>query len=339
MVDNSLVNPDKCSTFLISLPQTAIRLWGIDSKLIGNLKIVEVPVRSQNDHYLTTANQNVNKMIFSELGRTDIEFIPREELQKSHTTSSILDCNILNLAHHYPQLGKMRDVRVLDYSSLGQRSLLASDAANLREFGRAVARNLRFKKKFSPLQIFHWDDYAFSRSFQLINFGWRNDFVNTNNIKEKCSAFMNHNLWTIPELRDIPQESKILIVAPHINSGEDEVINEINSLLTADQNALEAFTNCSYIIIKQHRTSTKKFTSDFKLLGKNCRVLRSDISRAIPVEIYMYGFALTYIFSAPSSAVYSHSSNSILLRNSLNRADLAEYGLMANRYKSYSLFY
>lgn len=208
MVDNSLVNPDKCSTFLISLPQTAIRLWGIDSKLIGNLKIVEVPVRSQNDHYLTTANQNVNKMIFSELGRTDIEFIPREELQKSHTTSSILDCNILNLAHHYPQLGKMRDVRVLDYSSLGQRSLLASDAANLREFGRAVARNLRFKKKFSPLQIFHWDDYAFSRSFQLINFGWRNDFVNTNNIKEKCSAFMNHNLWTIPELRDIPKNPR-----------------------------------------------------------------------------------------------------------------------------------
>jgi len=321
------------STFLISLPQTAIRVWGIEPKNIKDVKIVELPIRTTQDKSLSQANQIVNKMILSELGDKDHETIARNDLDAAHAYSSVLDCNILNLAHHYPNLGRPAEVKILDYSSLGHRSLVKSDAMNPREATRATLRNYRFRKKFSPTLIVHWDDYALARRKSLINFGWSNGFVDTSLVIEKSKTFMRNNLSKIPEIVNIPLESQIVIIAPHINCTEAELIAELHNLVSTNLGARTALDNCDFILIKQHRTSILNFRNQFKIFGKTCLVLQSAVSRAIPIEIYMHGFDKSTIFSAPSSAVYSHESNTLLLHSRITRVDFKEYGLMSHRHK------
>jgi hypothetical protein len=321
------------STYLISLPQTAIRLWGIDPRSVKGIKIVEIPVRTVQDRSLSIANKTVNELILAELGEKNYEVIARNNLNAPTVTNSILDCNVLNLAHHYPKIGKLWEVKVLDYSSLGHRSLVASDTLNLREAARSVTRNYRLRKKFSPSFIIHWDDYALERKNSLVNFGWSNGFVNSSKIIERSKNFLSNNYSRIPETLDIPLESQIVILAPHIYCTEEELICELKELVSTNQEAMSAIENCDFIVIKQHRTSEAKYRDEFTFLGKTCRVLQSPLSRAIPVEIYMHGFARSTIFSAPSSAIYSHTSNRFILKSRIGKADYAEYGLMSYRQK------
>jgi hypothetical protein len=321
------------STYLISLPQTAIRLWGIEPRSLKDIKIVEVPVRTVQDRSLSAANQSVNELILAELGEKHYEVIARNDLEGPRVSRSILDCNVLNLAHHYPKIGKPREVKVLDYSSLGHRSLVASDTLNLREAARAATRNYRFRKKFSPSFILHWDDYASERKNSLVNFGWSNGFINSSRIIEKSRNFMSNNISRIPEIVHTPLESQIVILAPHIYCTEEELIFELKNLVFTNQEAMSAVESCDFVIVKQHRTSEVKYRDEFTFLGKRCRVLQSSLSRAVPIEIYMHGFSRSTMFSAPSSAIYSHASNTFVLKSRISKADQAEYGLMSHRHK------
>lgn len=321
------------STYLISLPQTAIRLWGVDPRSVKDIKIVEIPLRTLQDRSLSIANQTVNELILAEFGEKSFEVIARNNLDGPTVSNSILDCSVLNLAHHYPKIGKLWEVKVLDYSSLGHRSLVASDTLNLREAARSVIRNYRFSKKFSPSVILHWDDYALERKNSLVNFGWSNGFVDSSKIIQRSKNFLSTNFSRIPEIVDIPLESQIVILAPHIYCTEEELIIELKELVSTNQEAMSAIDNCDFVIVKQHRTSEAKYRDEFKFLGKTCRVLQSPLSRAIPVEIYMHGFARSTIFSAPSSAIYSHTSNKFILKSRIGKADFAEYGLMSYRQK------
>ncbi len=325
------------STFLISLPQSAIRLWGIDAKYLGDVKLVAIPQRTNQDSLLNNANRLANDMILSELGVRNSEIVEKDHLDEKMVLNSILDCNILNLVHHYPKLGTIREVSILDYSSLGHRTLLRSDILSLRETARALLRNFQFRNKFSPSYILHWDDYALARKESLINFGWTNDFVNTSRIEEKSKDFIVNNFLKIPEIRNVRLDSRILLISPHIKSTEAEVKFDVISLVTSNKEAMAAFTNSDHILIKQHRTSSVTISQELKILGKVCRTLQSPISRAIPIEIYIHGFANSTIFSTPSSAIYSHSCNSFLLRSQINKTDFAEYGLMSHRHQRISV--
>jgi hypothetical protein len=325
------------STFLISLPQSAIRLWGIDAKYLGDVKLVEIPQRTNQDCLLNDANRQVNELVLSELGARKSEVVEKDQLDEKMVSNSILDCNILNLVHHYPKLDTIREVSILDYSSLGHRTLLRSDFLSLRETARALRRNFQFKNKFSPSYILHWDDYALARKESIINFGWSNDFVNTSRIEEKSKDFMANNLFEIPEIKDVSLDSRILLISPHIKSTQAEVKSDVISLVNSNKEAMAAFANSDYILIKQHRTSDVIISHELKILGKVCRTLQSPISRAIPIEIYIHGFANSTIFSTPSSAIYSHGCKSFLLRSQINESDIAEYGLMSHRHQRISM--
>lgn len=321
------------SKFIISLPQTAIRLWGLESRNIGEIRLVETPLRTPQDISLADSNSEVNLWILGELGLESPQVIMKNELYKKTIADSYLDCNILNLSHHYSNLISVRDVKIIDYSSIGHRTLLWSDFVNLKDSLRAIHRNSKFKKKFSPQAIIHWDDYASERQNLLIDFTWSNIFVKTLRLKEKCTKFIYKHQSKIPEIRDISNDSKILLIAPHIKSQPSDVIANITHLVNSSEDAKKNFERSDYILIKHHRTSLAPFNKEFTVLGRKIRSLNSSISRAIPIEIYMHGFSSTSIFSAPSSSIYSHPSNFFLLEDQMSKEDRAEYGLMMSRHQ------
>lgn len=323
---------DFASEFLISLPQTAIRMWGLDYNAINNVKLIETPTRTKQDFLLNSSNHIINKLIISEIGSLEPQFIEKKALSNLIINQSIVDCNILNLIHHYPKIESLSNVRILDYSSLGHRTLLKQDIRNIRESARAIKRNLNFKRKFSPNIIIHWDDYALNRKESLISFGWKNYFVDTAKIKATSKVFMANNIKIIPEIHDLTTDSKILLIAPHVKSREEELIHEINVLLESNEVARDAFEESEIVLIKQHRTSVENYKDIYKIKGKKYISLQSSISRAIPIEIYLHGFSRVTLLSAPSSVIYSHSSRSFLLDSKLTQEDLAEYGLMSYRH-------
>ena len=139
----------ECGLFM--LPQTSFRLWGVQNFSIENVFQVVQPMRHPNDILFHEALKQLTNLILKHSGA-----IVADEIQvNSHMTFSegltIVDGNYLHLSHHFPKIEKVKNLTVLDYSTLGHKSLLASDT----QFPKEFVENSNKKEIVSNLTIFH----------------------------------------------------------------------------------------------------------------------------------------------------------------------------------------
>ncbi len=291
----------------ILLPQTTLRLWGIPTLDIHNIFQLKIPIRSKNDKLFEKSYYEMNRMILEIIKIYKIAQIEKNQLIIFNPKNSLVDCQILNLINYFPNLTLPKGIKILDYSSLGHRSLVLSDLRFPIEFSRAILRNIRFSSKFSPNLIWHWDDYGKDLKNSTLNFGWLNMFVETDLIKKFAMKFLKHNLNLFPEISKIKENDGILIISPDLFHNSKDISLELEILLDSNSIIKRKFQEAEYIIIKQHRVSEIDLPDYFEVRGKLATVMNSPLSRVLPIEILIFGLSNSFLISVPSSALYSNN--------------------------------
>ena len=221
--------------------------------------------------------------------------------------NSLVDCQVLNLIDYFPNLTIPKGIKILDYSSLGQRSLVLSDLQFPIEFSRAIVRNIKFNNKFSPSLIWHWDDYGKELKNSTLNFGWLNMFIETDLVKKLAIKFLKHNLNLFPEISKVKDNDRILIVSPDLFHNSKDISLELETLLDSNSIIKRKFQEAKHIIIKQHRASEIELPDYLEVRGKLVTVMNTPLSRVLPIEILIFGLSNSFLISVPSSALYSNN--------------------------------
>jgi hypothetical protein len=315
------------------LPQTTFRLWGLPKHTLSNVILVKQPIRHPNDTFFQNAITTMNKMILSHVDYKISESLNAESKIDLSNSSSIIDCNIINLIHHFPQITLPIRPNILDYSSIGHRSLLYSDLRFTKEFMRGAIRNIRFSRRFNPSNIIHWDDYAKNRKTQLINFGWKNEFLDTDRIAAVSGSFLIEYKHKFPELQELDIHARTLLIAPHLLESYEQMIENLQNQIRASAHFAEIFYDSKNVIVKRHRLSMENFPKSGMLFGKRIIVANSAITRLLPIEILILGMPDTFFYSAPSSSAFSFKHDTFLEKSNLEKNDFSEYGLMLHRRK------
>ena len=221
--------------------------------------------------------------------------------------NSLVDCQILNLIKYFPNLIIPKGINILDYSSLGHRSLVLSDLQFPVEFSRAIFRNINFRNRFSPNLIWHWDDYGKDHKNSTLNFGWLNMFIETDLIKKLAIKFLKHNLDLFPEISKIKDNDNNLIISPGLFHNSKDISRVLELLLDSNSIIKRKFQKAEHIIVKQHRASEVDLPDYFEVRGKLVTVMNSPLSRVLPIEILIFGLSNSFLISVPSSVIYSNN--------------------------------
>ena len=221
--------------------------------------------------------------------------------------NSLVDCQILNLIKYFPNLIIPKGINILDYSSLGHRSLVLSDLQFPVEFSRAIFRNINFRNRFSPNLIWHWDDYGKDHKNSTLNFGWLNMFIETDLIKKLAIKFLKHNLDLFPEISKIKDNDNNLIISPGLFHNSKDISRVLELLLDSNSIIKRKFQKAEHIIVKQHRASEVDLPDYFEVRGKLVTVMNSTLSRVLPIEILIFGLSNSFLISVPSSVIYSYN--------------------------------
>ena len=314
------------------LPQTAIRLWGISVEkniCINQLKYIS---RRSFDADMEETIYRINTLILDEIHLTkNLKFISKKITQSDFSDNTIYDCHLLNLEKYYFTI-RPKAVSIIDYSSLGQRSLLLSDIQFPIEFLRATKRNLALRRKFSPKSIIHWDDYALKNKRSLIPFGWDNVFCDTKNIASISNSFLRRNLSKIDEISTLSLSDKILLILPHSSDTIEEFYNHLAELFLNPE-FKRHYESADHIFVKQHRTSLNRFPGEITFGGKTISCFQTKFMKLLPVEILFLGLSNIVIASVNSSSVYSNQSVSFYHIAKHTNHDKKSFGLMRKRLK------
>ncbi len=317
--------------FCFLLPQTTIRTWGIDNFTPTELVQYEYITRRKFDERVVPTIYEINKMILDvKLPSQKISFTDANLSENNILINPYVDCHLLNLDKYYGVKGISRNIKVIDYSSLGHRSLLFSDIRFPKEFLRACKRNALFKRQFHPREIYHWDDFA-SGNLRRPNFGWKNVFVSTEKVRDGARSFLETYQDYFPELKGVELDKKIVLILAHNYDGVESVTQRINEILNQDSEAAEKFRNADFLILKQHRTSLVPYPDEFIIFGKKVRVLKSVQSRLLPAEILTLGVQDLDLYSASSSVIFSNMATRYKFLETHASKDLNDYGLMYQR--------
>jgi len=284
-----------------------MRIWGISTVEIKSVFQLKLPIRNENDEIFEEYFYEMNRMILDVIGIQKITQINETDLIDLSPEHSLVDCHVLNLIKYFPNLQLPTGIKILDYSSLGHRNLSRSDIRFPIEFSRAVIRNIRFNRKFSPKLIWHWDDYGKSQEKKSINFGWAHQFVDTELIKKIARKFLNQNLNLFPEINNVKQNDTVLIISPPSDYKARDISIQVELLLTSSNVINKKFNEAQHIIIKQHRVSTEILPNSLQLGGRIAIVMNTPLSRVLPMEILSFGFENSFLISQPSSVLYSNS--------------------------------
>jgi hypothetical protein len=265
------------------------------------------------------------------LPNQNVSFIDANSKERSILVDPYIDCHLLNLDKYYGVKRISRNMKIIDYSSSGHRSLLFSDIRFPKEFLRAFKRNTLFRREFHPHEIYHWDDFASGDQARL-NFGWTNIFVSTEKIRDSARSFLEMYQDYFPELKGVGLDKKLVLILAHNFDGVEAVTQRINGILHQDSEAAEKFRNADYLILKQHRTSLVTYPDEFVIFGKRVRVLKSIESRLLPAEILTLGIQNLDLYSASSSVIFSNVATRYKFLETHASKDLNEFGLMYKRY-------
>lgn len=323
---------NKEGAFCFLLPQTTIRTWGIENFKPTELVQYEYILRRKFDERVVPTIYELNKMILEvKLPNQNISFIDANLSERNILIDPYIDCHLLNLDKYYGVKRISRNIKIVDYSSLGHRSLLFSDIRFPKEFLRAFKRNVLLKREFHPREIYHWDDFA-SSNVRRPDFGWKNIFVSTEKIRDGARSFLEMHQDYFPELKGISPGKRVVLILAHNYDGVESVTQRINHILYQDSEAAEKFRNADFLFLKQHRTSLVPYPDEFKIFGKMVRVLKSVESRLLPAEILTLGIQNLDLYSASSSVIFSNMTTRYKFLETHASKDLNDYGLMYKRH-------
>jgi hypothetical protein len=309
-----------------------MRFWGIADANSYDYYQLELPIRNFNDQKYAQSYYDLNKKLLALLKKNIIDTIKKEKPLRIEPSNTIIDCQIINVSHHFKNMTFPKGIEIIDYSSLGHRSLLLSDLMYIVQAFRGIIRNLKFKCKYSPGKIWHWDDFAKQSNKKFLKFGWQNEFLDTSLIQKYAQKFMKMHANFYPELTGVDIKDKIFVIAPEVGMPATLLDTKIRSLLYQNEALNKQFHEASIVLIKQHKACYEEYSSIIKLNEVSCIVAKTPELRVMPIEIILFAFKNSILISAPSSTIFSNKLVKFNMLAASNKNYYREYGLMIKRY-------
>ena len=316
---------------VILLPQTAMRVWGMNLPSSFFFQ-VDYRIKFITDNEITQAIYEINKLLLMHDNHNvsrvyknyeDIPFSPQHKI--------IIDCQVVNLIHYYLNLSKMKNLNIIDYSSLGHKYVTIRDLVNIKQFVRAVLRSFKFWKKHSIKTIWHWRMKWEVFGFPLTFLFWENKFLDNNSMQLKSLSFVKDKLHLFSEFEGLNHDSRVLLILPHTNGNFPQLLSELCELLDKDLNALQVFNQSQRVIIKQHRVAQDNYPNEFKFRGKVIIVATNPLTKVLPVEVLLLGMRNISVFSTISSALFAASDRNCWTLGKITYKDWRDYGFMLKK--------
>ena len=316
---------------VILLPQTAMRVWGMNLPPSFFFQ-VDYRIKFKKDNEITQAIYEMNKLLLmhdnhnvSRVYRND------ENIPFSSQHKIILDCQVVNLIHYYSNLNKMKNLNIIDYSSLGHRYVAMRDLVNINQFVRAVLKSFKFWKKHSIKTIWHWRMKWEVSGFPLTFLFWENKFLDNDSMQLKSLSFVKNKLHLFPEFKGLSYDSQVLLIIPHTNSNFPQLLSELCDLLDKDLNALQVFNQSQRVVVKQHRVAQDNYPNEFKFRGKVIIVATNPLTKVLPVEVLLLGMRNISVLSTISSALFAASDRNCWALGKITHKDRKDYGFMLKK--------
>jgi hypothetical protein len=319
------------SSFHVLLPQTLFRLFGLQKELLKNKPLLQYPFI---DRFGFSAHQARSLYTFAGLISEFLQ-MNYNAIAKTHRnladSDMLVDCQLVNLRKYYEtfQSTNSREIKILDYSSLGHRSLVLTDLKSGVDFLRAAKRNSLFSREISPSLIVHWDDYAKIRQQTLLKQSWKHMFLETHLIVENSRLFVNKISVSMDEFDFLNEiQDLAVILCPHVTQDWHEIKPRLPDLISSIEKQIG--DTVKTILVKPHRASSFIFPSKDTVRGTKIFSMNDVFLRNIPIELIALGRSLP-IVSYPSSSVFSNNYGKKFILLAGKGEDLREYGLMLSR--------
>lgn len=274
----------------------------------------------------------MNKLLLEHDYHTVSQAYKRDMLipfQKSKET--ILDCQAVNLLHHYSNLHSIKNYSVIDYSSLGHKYVSLRDLNSINHFVRGVVRSIKFKHKYDLKTLWNWRMPWESNSLPLTSLLWTNKFLDHSLIVRKSRTFIDKYLGIFPELSEISSRTRVLLICPHTDSSFAQFEMDLAKLLADNSMANSQFNSAEKIFVKQHRIAPHTYPDFFKINNREIVTINSSLSKVLPTEILLHGLSNLRLFSTISSIIFSAENTTFFPLGKISKRDQKDYGLMLNR--------
>ena len=310
-----------------------MRVWGMNQppSLFFQLEYI---TKYPRDSEIESELYSMNRLLLQHDGHEVSRIYSRNEIIPfSNNEKVLLDCQAVNLLHHYSNLQNLSHFSILDYSSLGHRYVSVSDILPLNHFVRALVRCLKFKRKYNITSLWNWRMPWESEGWAISNLLWHNKFLDHELLTSKCRSFMDKHISLFPELSGLSASSKVLLICPHTNHDFSKFLWELQQLLESDSEALNSYKSAERIYVKQHRITPHYFPATFELLGRTIKVIEHPLTRNLPSEILLLGIQNLVLFSTISSLVFAAQKNEVKAFGKMSNKDYKDYGFMLARAK------
>jgi hypothetical protein len=324
------VNP--ATQIVIMLPQTAVRVWGLNLNEIAEVHQAEYPLRHPNDKLLRPLIYEINERIMSACSLRVTNFISIDTPFEFENVSTLIDCQVINLLHQFPKWQPRQGFRIIDYASAPERKLQFHDTFSPIQFARALIRCRRFSAKFSPIEFMHFP-YRWSNHERALDIFWKNSFLNLVKFREISSKFLQINLEAFPELIGLDKFSDITLILPHSNETYLDFISRM-SLILQDKYYRDYFYSGGKILVKQHRHCVEHFPPEFTIQGVNFFNLSGGLSKSLPAEVLLVAYPKLTLISAPSSSLAVCDPQNTSILGPVNGEDRKHYSLLFRRLKA-----
>lgn len=317
--------------YIAYLPQTSLRLWGVDQKCTEAIQ-AEYITKTKLDATWEKSIYELNKLILDESEIQIHDFIEKDLETELSSSDFLFDCQFINKLHHFKRLKIVGPPKILDYSSLGHRFVGAKDLWPFRHFLRAIARNYKFYKLHKPSELINW-----RYSWQSVNkiplaFFWKNSFLDEEKVRNHSINFIRRNHEKLVGLP--PPESQVLLVCP-AEGMEIELIKSLLKVKFEEKNISKFLKLNPVCLLKQHRNDEVILPDTLEVLGERIRVLNHPMTRLLPSEIITLGYPQVFLVSAVSSGIFCADQTRIADFGILNQADEKTYGFLLARLNSY----
>ncbi len=317
--------------YIAYLPQTSIRLWGVDSS-INHIIQAEYILKTNVDSNWADTIYYLNELIFEEIQLKVDGYIQPDTARRIIASKYIFDCQFVNKAHHFPGIEIVGKPRILDYSSLGHRFVGIKNLLPLGQFTRAVLRNYKFHRSKSPSEIIHWRYFwQMPNNWPIPGF-WRNSFLDEKKIRKHSINFIARNHT---KFKGLPSpDSSVLLICPAEGMTTEKLRNAIEEKFRDPEIAKFLRTNPK-CIIKQHRNDETELPDSFNILGTEIKTLNTPISRLIPSEVILLGYPQTFMLSAISSGIFCAKQELLAELSPLTEVDRKTYGFLLAQLNKY----
>ena len=210
----------------VLLPQTLIRMWGINFLPETKFYQFEYPIRYQNDEKIKNTIYEINELLLKEINYKFCSIIEIGKNYSLNTLDTIIDSQILTLKKYYTIIDNQKNLEVVNYVSNELLTIKWSDISTLSNFSRGLIRSGRFKKKFNPKVVWSWHYILSGNNKSLTDHFWVNKALNHHQIITTCEKFINNNIDLLPELKTIHKNDRILLILPP----HDVTFNDMNFL-------------------------------------------------------------------------------------------------------------